>query len=214
MNGQTPDSVTSVLMFPLILIDQHQASHHLRLEAQFWGNPDPDSGDVAGLDLHLIYQDGSLATLLEATPTLWRAQCDYPIEGGDEGHVEIGLPRRELPPLLVGRGLGTLMQSMLVAWVLEQPCAPLGQLTLAGEDATSEAAIERRWRFWTSFGIAFTDSQDSTHKVSVPMSSWALKTPLMPSFHREGWQLSIPEDLKDVFGLTHSTRNSSSTAVS
>lgn len=49
--------------------------------------------------------------------------------------------------------------------------------------------------------LILIDQDQASHHLRL--SSWALKTPLMPSFHREGWQLSIPEDLKDVFGLTH-----------
>lgn len=96
-----------------------------------------------------------------------------------------------------------MMQSMLVAWVLRQPCVPLGELTLVGEDTTGEEAIERRWSFWKSFGITFADNNNGTHQVSAQMSSWDLVTPPMPSFHKEGWSLKVPEDLHEVFGLKH-----------
>lgn len=90
--------------FPLILTDPGQDAHRLQLEVLFWGNPDPASGDITGMDLHLIYLDGPLANLLDHVRTVWRAECEYPIQRFDPGGMEISLRGRYLPLLLVGRG--------------------------------------------------------------------------------------------------------------
>jgi hypothetical protein len=189
--------------YALTLHEPSQVEHRLQLEVHFLGTP--DSSDTIGLDLHLLYQHGPLADQLKQTSTVWSAQYEHADGEWYPGHVDIAARLRYLPDPLIGRGLGTLMQSYLVAWVLRLPCVPVVELTLTGEDATSEPAVERRLQFWTNFGIAFVNSGDGTHQISVPMSSCALKTPSPPPVTRDGWRLTIPTELLVVFDQKHST---------
>lgn len=190
--------------YSLILTEPSHAEHHLLLTIHFEGNDKPGLGDTVALTLYLTSDADEWDGQPPAMPDPWTAICEYPSGLGDPGYVEIG-GGRYLPEVLQGRGLGTLMQSILVAWTLDYDCAPVSELTLAGEDATTEEAIARRHRFWSNFGITFVDNEQGNHQVSAPMSSCNLVTPPLPSFSRDGWHLTVPEELHCAFGLVHKT---------
>ncbi|TFZ45279.1 hypothetical protein E5C33_10850 [Stenotrophomonas maltophilia] len=197
-----PDSLVGE--YQLVLTSPSQVQHRLQLTAHYTGENKPGPGDTVALTLHLSCDAAGWVGQPLDMPDPWTAVCEYPSGLGDLGYVEIG-GGRYLPKLLRGRGLGTLMQSILVAWTLDHVSAPVSELTLAGEDATTKTAIDRRHRFWTNFGITFADSEQGDYQVSVPMCSCNLVTPPLPSFNRKGWCLTFPDELRAAFGLVHRT---------
>lgn len=118
--------------------------------------------------------------------------------GNDLGSVYLGDGRIDLEvEELRGIGLGSLLMRPLIAWIKDRPHVPVQPINLAGDDARTADARDRRNRFYEKLGFAFNYEDDGLWGESIAIHSSALVVP--PFQLSRGWKVETLQGAGQVF---------------
>lgn len=163
--------------------------HFINIEFSF-----DSQSDMYHADLSATYESGTSEIQPGSIVVEWCASY-VPPNQFDSGSAAIGDGRIDLKvESLRGIGLGSLLMQPLIRWIKSYPVVPIQPINLAGDDAKTIEARNRRNRFYDKLGFKFDYKDDRTWGESGILQSNELVTPkfkLSKGWHIENYQSGI-----------------------
>jgi len=197
------EGMVNVAEYALQFLDDQNREHELHLSLLH-----RDDGEDAFLTVLVKYTKPTRYSHVPDLVAEWQASRRHASRYGQAGAADVGGGDRRLPAEWRGSGLGTLLQSLLTAWVKDGEPVRLAEIIFASGDVCDSdkkidaIALARRQRFWEKFGFDFELSVDGSFGMSREKFSDTLTVPELKLANDRGWKMKLPDRLIGDFGLS------------